>query len=63
MLKRLFFCIKLQISHNLCIRCIVLLDFLNFLSSLFRFHVILFSFLKSNIVVFNLILVVFTSRK
>ena len=38
MLKRLFFCTKLLILHNLCIKCIVLLDFLKLLILRFSFY-------------------------
>ena len=58
MLKRLFLRIKLQILHNLCIRCIVLLDFLYPLILLFSFSchlafisLIYFCCIYSNIVV------------
>ena len=43
MLKRLFFCIKLLILHNSCIKCIVLLDVLKLLIVRFSFscHLVL----------------------
>ena len=55
MLKRLVFCVKLQVLHKICIRYILLLDFLKpvILLSSFLCHL---SFFQSNIVVFYLIL-------
>ena len=56
MLKRLFFCIKLQILPNICKMNSFCWTFVNLISSCFRFRVILFFFYSFNLISSYLVL-------